>query len=77
MEKGCFKVLMVASIPARQRSPRRNQRCFCCSARLAESRPRAGSATFFTPRVCASRSLLAEKNPRSPLAISGARPKHP
>ena len=37
-------MLMVASIPARQRSARRNQRCFCCSARFAESRPRAGSA---------------------------------
>jgi hypothetical protein len=61
MEKGCFRVLMVASIPARQRSPRRNQRCFCCSARFAESRPRAGSATFFTPRACASRSLWGGK----------------
>jgi len=71
MEKGCFKVLMVASMPARQRSPRRNQRCFCCSARFAESRPRAGSATFFTPRACASCSFLAEKKPRSPVAISG------
>ena len=66
---------MVASIPARQRSARRNQRCFCCLARLAESRPRAGSATFFTPRVSASRSFFAEKNPRSPVAISGTRPK--
>jgi len=44
---------MVASIPARQRSARRNQRCFCCLARLAKSRPRAGSATFFTPRASA------------------------
>jgi len=33
IEKGCFKVLMVASQPARQPSARRNQRCFCCSAR--------------------------------------------
>src|SRR2546423_1659274 len=59
MEKGCFKVLMVASQPARQRSARRNQRCFCCLARMIERRPRAGSATFFTPKSCALRSFLA------------------
>src|SRR5271169_1832429 len=63
MEKGCFKVLMVASQPARQRSARRNQRCFCCWARLVERRPRAGSATFLTPRACASCSFLAKKTP--------------
>jgi hypothetical protein len=57
MEKGCFKVLMVASQPARQRSTRRNQRCFCCWDRVVESRPRAGSATFFTPKACPSRSF--------------------
>jgi len=43
--------------------------------RFAESRPRAGSATFFTPRASASRWFFAEKNPRSPVAISGTRPK--
>jgi hypothetical protein len=61
MEKGCFKVLMVASMPARQRSPRRNQRCFCCCDRVADRRPRAGNATFFTPRACASSSVLGGK----------------
>src|SRR6266446_797744 len=52
---------MVASQPARQRRARRNQRCFCCLARWAERRPRAGSATFFTPSSCASRSFLVGK----------------
>ena len=52
---------MVASQPARQRSARRNQRCFCYLARLAERRPRAGSATFFKPSGCASRLVLRRR----------------
>jgi hypothetical protein len=72
MGKGCFRVLMVASQPARQRSARRNQRCFCFLARLAGRRPRAGSATVFTPSYCAARPFFAEKKPRSAVAISGA-----
>jgi hypothetical protein len=60
---------MVASQPARQRSARRNQRCFCSLARLADRRPRAGSATFFTLSFCASRSFWAEKYLRSAVAI--------
>ena len=61
MEKRCFRALMVASQPARQRSARRNQRCFCYLARLAERRPRAGSATFFKPSGCASRLVLRRR----------------
>src|SRR5207244_11245305 len=52
---------MVASQPARQRKARLNQRCFCRSARFRDKRPRAGSATFSTPRASASLSFLAEK----------------
>ena len=55
---------MVASIPACQRSPRRNQRCFCCSARLAEIVRAPATPPFVTPRACASSSFLAEKKPR-------------
>jgi hypothetical protein len=64
MEKGFFKVPMMASQPAGQRSARRNQRCFCFRAGSVDSRPRPGSATFCTPRACASRWFWAEKNPR-------------
>src|SRR5207244_5308919 len=62
IEKGCFKVLMVASQPARQRSARRNQRSFWFLARLTERRPRPGSATFFTPRFCAARWFRSEEH---------------
>ena len=72
MEKECFKVLMVASQPARQRKARRNQRCFCRWVRFWDNRPRAGSATFFTPNSSASRWFWAEKKPRSAVAISVA-----
>src|SRR5207244_9075949 len=72
MEKGCFKVLMVASQPARQRSARRNQRSFWFLARLTERRPRPGSATFFAPSFFASRSFLGVKKPRAALGSSGA-----
>src|SRR5215831_17232124 len=76
MEKGCFKLLIVASMPARQRRARWNQRCAWCFARLRDRRPRAGKATFLTPSAWASRSFLAEKKPRSAVAISATRPKH-
>lgn len=62
-------------MPARQRKARRNQRCFWCSARLPDKRPRAGMATFFTPNFFAWRSFSAEKKPRSAVAISGTCPK--
>ena len=49
MEKGCFKVLIVDSQPARQRIARRNHRCFWRAARVRDKRPRAGSeATIST-----------------------------
>src|SRR5438105_7390291 len=65
---------MVASSPARQRSARLNQRSFWCWARVSDKRPRAGRATFSTPRSSALRSFSAEKNPRSAVARVGACP---